>query len=500
MSAVDILIVDDEEDIRSLMRDTLRDEGYNAREAESAPSAYQAISESTPDLIILDIWLKDSDEDGMHILERVKAESPSTPVIMISGHGSIETAVMSLKKGAYDFIEKPFKTDRLILTVQRALEAARLKQENQALKKEIEGSAQMFGTSQAMKAIQQIIARVAATNSRVFITGPAGAGKNIAARILHHSSARKENAFVTLNCANLYPDRFDEELFGSEKEGGVIQVGALEKASGGTLLLDEVADMPLETQGKIVRVLQDKGFQRVGGKDRIQADVRIIATSNKDMDALIEEGLFREDLYYRLNVVPIYVPPLKDRIQDIPVLVEAFTLTHSEQSGLSKRVFTEEALIALQNYHWPGNIRQLRNVVEWIMIMCTEETVQITHLPPDITGKQGGADSRKEAEEPSAFKGNIMALSLKQAREVFERDYLLSQIHRFGGNISKTAKFVGMERSALHRKLKTLDIAGAGPNGQDKDESEKSIAAQEDKNAAQQSDADSGLEAIRRRA
>ncbi len=450
----DILIVDDESDIRALIRGILEDEGYSVREAAHAKEAYAQIETRTPSLIILDIWLQNSEHDGLQILETVKKTHKHLPVIMISGHGTIETAVTAIQRGAYDFIEKPFKTDRLLLMLERALESSKLKREVELLRAQASVDSPLIGESHTLQNLKSIIARVAATNSRVLITGEAGAGKEIVARAIHNMSARSQGLFQIINCASLNPERLESDLFGSEDKG-IIHYGMLERADGGTLLLDEVADMPLETQGKILRVLQEQNFMRVNGDHLVTVDVRILASTNRDLAQCITQGAFREDLFYRLNVIPVSVPPLRDHRDDIPLLCEHFMAAYAAQSGLPRREFTASALSALLAYPWPGNVRQLKNMIEWLMIMgqgAETQAVQVDHLPQEIAQTI-----------PQTLKSNLgedlMSLPLREAREVFERQYLLSQINRFNGNISKTAHFVEMERSALHRKLKSLNIS-----------------------------------------
>lgn len=456
--AHDILIVDDEADIRMLIAGILNDEGMKTREAADADQAFAQVAARRPSLVVLDIWLQGSRLDGLGILETLKRDNPNLPVIMISGHGTIETAVNAIKVGAYDFIEKPFKADRLILMVDRAIEAARLKRENEELKLRAGGDIELVGRSAAINQVRQSIDKVSPTGSRVLITGQAGSGKEVVARLIHAHSRRSTGPFVGLNCATMRPDRLEMELFGTEAgvDGGGRKIGTFEQAHGGTLLLDEVADMPLETQGKIVRALQEQTFERVGGGSRVEVDVRVIATSNRDLQVEIELGRFRQDLFYRLAVVPIRVPSLAERREDIPLLARHFMQRSSEASGLPPRDFGEDAMAALQAYDWPGNVRQLRNVVDWLLIMAQgdhREPIRADMLPPEI-----GAIT------PTVLKwdkgGEIMGLPLREAREVFEREYLLAQVTRFGGNISRTAAFVGMERSALHRKLKSLGVHG----------------------------------------
>ena len=449
MMGADILIVDDEADIRKLIRGILEDEGYKTRSAADARQAYEEISKKSPDLVVLDIWLQGSEQDGLQILARIKEDFQQIPVLMISGHGTIETAVSSIKQGAYDFIEKPFKSDRLLLMIRRALETAALIRENTFLKSRAEKSWSLVGHSPAIQELRQILGRVGPANSRVLIVGEAGVGKEIAARNIHSLSSRSTKPFLILNCATLAPDNIDAELFGSGMKAGI-----LERADGGTLLLDEVADMPFEAQAKIVRVLQEQSFHRVGNTQKIDVDVRVIASTNRDLKSLISEGKFRQDLYYRLNVVQIRVPPLRERREDIFDLAAFFADEISKRSGISPGFFSESALSAMRAYTWPGNVRQLHNAVEWALIMrgsALSKELTRENLPPEITGVHA-VSGNDNAE--------FIGLPLREARELFERDYLQAQIERFDGNISKTAEFIGMERSALHRKLKSLHLLG----------------------------------------
>jgi two-component system nitrogen regulation response regulator NtrX len=453
--AHDILIVDDEADIRMLIAGVLKDEGYATREAANSTETEQELRARQPTLVILDIWLQDSELDGIEILRQLRSEMPSVPVVMISGHGTIETAVEAIKIGAYDFIEKPFKSDRLLLIVQRAIETAVLRRENEELRLRAGGQIDLVGISPGAGQLRQQIDRVAPTGSRVLISGAPGVGKEVVGRLLHAHSRRSRGPFVAVNCATMHPDRLELELFGSETAvDGPRKIGTFERAHGGTLFLDEVADMPLETQGKIVRVLQEQTFERVGGSHRVEVDVRVVASTNRDLSVEIAAGRFREDLYYRLSVVPIRVPALRERREDIPLLARHFMERGAEAARLPPRDIGEDALAALQAYPWPGNVRQLRNVVDWLLIMAPgdpREPVHADMLPTDIT-----------AIAPTVVKwdkgSEIMTLPLRDAREVFEREYLLAQVTRFGGNISRTANFVGMERSALHRKLKSLGV------------------------------------------
>lgn len=451
----DILIVEDEADIRLLVGGLLGDEGYQTREAVNSDQALEAIAYRRPSLVLLDIWLNGSKLDGLGILAKIKQDHPMVPVVMMSGHGNIESAVNAIKHGAYEFIEKPFQTDRLLLVVERAIESARLRREIEQLKVRVGGGDELIGSSTAMNQLRQSIERVAPTGSRVLLTGPAGVGKEVVARQLHKYSKRAEGPFVVVNCAAMHPERMEIELFGIDSpSGGDQKIGVFEQAHGGSLVLDEVADMPLETQGKIVRVLQDQTFERVGGVKRLAVDVRVIATTNRDLQAEITAGRFREDLYYRLNVVPLRLPALRDRREDIPALAEHFMIHAAQINGLPPRPLREDAMAAIQAYDWPGNIRQLRNVMDWLLIMAPgdpREPIRADMLPPEVGAITPSVLRWEKSSE-------IMTLPLREAREVFEREYLLSQVTRYGGNISRTASFVGMERSALHRKLKSLGV------------------------------------------
>lgn len=456
--AHDILIVDDEADIRLAVQGILEDEGHAIRSAADSDAALEAVRDRRPHLVILDIWLNGSRLDGLDLLEVLKREQPGVPIVMMSGHGTIETAVNAIKLGAYDFIEKPFKTDRMLLVVERAIEAARLKRENEELRLRSGPETEIIGHCSAVQQLRQAVQKVAPTGSRVLITGLAGAGKEVVARQVHGQSKRASGPFVVINCATMHPDRLESELFGIEpQEDGSGKIGTFERAHGGTLFLDEVADMPIETQGKIVRVLQEQTFERIGGRRRVEVDVRVVASTNRDLSALIGEGRFREDLFYRLNVVPIRVPALRERLEDIPLLVEHFMTRAADVAGVPPRQLAEDALAALQAYDWPGNVRQLRNVIDWVLIMAPGGALDPVHadmLPPEIAARTPALLSGGAASE-------IMALPLRQARERFERQYLEAQVMRFGGNISRTAAFVGMERSALHRKLRSLGITSS---------------------------------------
>src|SRR5271157_3173224 len=454
--ASDILIVDDEADIRDLVAGILDDEGFSTRTARDSDSALGEIANRRPHLVFLDIWLQGSKLDGLQLLEQVKRDHPDLPVVMISGHGNIETAVAAIKRGAYDFIEKPFKADRLILVATRALENSRLKREVKELKQLAPTASVLTGRSPSMNQLRQTIERAAKANSRILIVGPSGAGKELAARTLHAASGRAEGPFVVINAAAITPERMEVELFGIEQSNGeqARKAGALEEAHGGTLFIDEIGDMPRETQNKILRVLVDQTFQRAGGNTKVNVDVRIVSSTARNIEADIAAGKFREDLYHRLSVVPIRVPGLAERREDIPELVEYFMTQISQTTGLPKRNVGADALAVLQSHDWPGNVRQLRNNVERLMILAggdPEAVITASMLPPDVGSMI-----------PSMPNGNggehLMSLALREAREVFEREYLLAQINRFGGNISRTAEFVGMERAALRRKLKAVGI------------------------------------------
>jgi two-component system nitrogen regulation response regulator NtrX len=456
--AHDILIVDDEPDIRMLIDGILRDEGYDTRAAGTSDEALAAFRSRRPSLVILDVWLQGSKLDGIGLLEAYHREEPQVPVVMISGHGTIEVAVGAIQQGAYDFIEKPFQSDRLLLVVKRALEAASLARENAELRLRAGPDASLTGDSGPIGALRAAVDRVAPTGSRVLVQGPAGSGKEVVARMIHARSRRSDGPFIALNCATLNPARFEEELFGMEAGADAVaqprRAGVLERAHGGTLLLDEVSDMPLETQGKIVRALQDSTFERLGGSARVKVDVRVLATTNKDLHAEIAAGRFREDLYYRLAVVPVKVPALKERREDVPALAQHFITRSADASGMPPRELSADALAALQAYDWPGNVRQLRNLMDWLLIMApggTADPIRADMLPPEIGS---GAPALLNI-DPTA---DIMSLPLREARDLFETQYLHAQLLRFGGNISRTAQFVGMERSALHRKLKQLGV------------------------------------------
>jgi two-component system nitrogen regulation response regulator NtrX len=457
----DILIVDDERDIREVISDILGDEGFETRLAANSDEAMAAIRSEPPGLLILDIWLKDSRMDGIDILKTVKRDHPEIPVIIISGHGNIEIAVAAIKQGAYDFIEKPFNIDQLLVVIRRGMEASRLRRENQALRRRESAPSQMLGSSAAFRAMLAQLDKVTRSNGRVMLTGLSGTGKELAARYIHANSARADAPFVTVNCAAVAAERMEEVLFGQEgTEAGITQ-GLLEQANGGVLYLDEVADLPPGTQSKILRVLVDQTFLRVGGGDKVRVDLRVISSTSRDLEAEIAEGRFRRELYHRLNVVPIRVPGLEERREDIPELARHFIALLHETQGLPKRELSEEAAALLQTLNWPGNVRQLRNMIERVLILGDgSDAIAAAELPGETAAPSEGARV--------ILSGSVATLPLREAREAFEREYLVTQINRFGGNISRTAEFVGMERSALHRKLKSLGVVP--PSRSDRDD------------------------------
>jgi len=452
--AGDVLIVDDEPDIRELVAGVLEDEGYETRTAATSERAIEEVRIRTPSIVILDVWLQGSSMDGLEVLEYLKSVDPNLPIILISGHGNIETAIAAIRRGAYDFIEKPFKSDKLLLVMERAIEASLLKRENERLRSKSGITEKWIGNSPPAQALRASIEKVAPTNSRILIKGKAGVGKELAARLIHEQSNRADGPFLVVNAASLSPEQMEIELFGEEDENGTpTRIGLFEKAHGGSLLLDEVADMPRGTQNKILRVLTEQHFQRSGGRTRVSVDVRVMSATTKDIETEIEAGRFREDLYYRLNVVPLAIPSLAQRRDDIPELIKHFSGKVADSSGLQVRPYSDEAIAVLQSMEWPGNIRQLRNFVERIMILSPSDNaraVSVDELPieQNASGDEGGLSASAE----------LVAMSLRDARERFERHYLSVQIKRFNGNISRTAQFIGMERSALHRKLKALGL------------------------------------------
>jgi two-component system nitrogen regulation response regulator NtrX len=459
--ARDILIVDDEADIRDLIGGILEDDGYEARVAADADGALAEIKARKPSLVVLDVWLQGSRLDGIELLGEFRKIDPSLPVIVISGHGTIETAVAAIQKGAYDFLEKPFKSDKLLLTVARALETTSLRQENAQLRARSEVQNELIGTSTGITQVRQLIERVAPTNSRILIEGPSGAGKELVARLIHEKSPRSKGDFIAVSAPGMSPDGVEEELFGRENDDGSLKhVGLLERAHGGTLYLDEIADMPKETQSKLLRMLVEQRFRRIGGAEDVKVDVRVISSSAKNLRTRINEGRFREDLYHRLAVVPVNVPALANRREDIPPLVNHFVSRLTSVAGLSTREIGIDVMAALQAHTWPGNVRQLRNNIERLLILATGEStdpINLECLPSEVVARET-QDKGFDAEK-------MIALSLRDARESFEREYLKAQIARFGGNISRTAAFIGMERSALHRKLKSLGVGNTSRDG-----------------------------------
>jgi two-component system, NtrC family, nitrogen regulation response regulator NtrX len=451
--ALEVLVVDDEADIRELVSGVLEDEGYAVRAAADSGGALEAVEDRRPSMVLLDVWLQGSRLDGIELLQEIKRRDPTIPVLMISGHGNLDTAVAAVREGAVDFIEKPFEAERLIYLVDRATETERMRRENETLRQQIGHEEELHGSSVAINTVRATLKRVAPTGSRVLITGPAGVGKEIAARMIHNWSQRAKAPFVVLPAAMMSPDRVEEELFGTEVEG-VARPGLLEHAHGGTLFLDEIADMPQTTQAKILRVLTDQSYHRVGGQRPVKVDVRVLSATSRNLSDEISAGRFREDLYYRLNVVPVRLPPLRERREDIPELVSHFLARFAAERRMPPPSISDEAMAALQAHDWPGNVRQLRNIIERTIILAPGDRVsciEVDLLPPEILDHQtavGGSTSGMA----------IMGSPLREARESFEREYLKIQIRRFSGNISRTASFIGMERSALHRKLKALGI------------------------------------------
>jgi two-component system nitrogen regulation response regulator NtrX len=456
----EILIVDDEPDIRELIGGVLEDEGYLVRTAATAEGALNEIAARKPALVILDVWLQGSGMDGLEMLNYLRSIDETMPVIVISGHGSIETAVTAIRRGAYDFLEKPFKSDRLIVVVQRALESAHLKRENNALRVHTSLGEELLGRSAAATQLRLAIDKVAPTNSRVLISGPSGAGKELAAKLIHQQSKRAQGPFVVINAASITPDQMENELFGSETPDGRLQsVGLFEQAHRGTFYLDEIGEMPLGTQNKILRVLTEQRFRRVGGKSDVTVDIRLISSTSADLQQMISLGKFREDLFYRVNVVPLEVPSLAERRDDIPDLVEHFVRRAAQASGLTPRAFSDEAIAVLQSAPWPGNVRQLRNVIERVLILSGGQKAQ------PVGAHELPKDQAETGIEPSGNASlEVIGMTLRDARERFEKEYLSLQITRFGGNISRTAAFIGMERSALHRKLKALGVDPSTPS------------------------------------
>lgn len=454
----DILIVDDERDIRELISDILKDEGYTTRMAGGSDECMAEIAKELPALMILDIWLKDSQMDGIDILKATKRDHPGVPIIIISGHGNVEIAVAAIKQGAYDFIEKPFNIDQLTVVIGRAMETSRLRRENSELKRRDGTVSEMIGSSSAFKSLKVNLDKVTKSNGRVMLTGPAGSGKEVAARYIHAHSNRADAPFITVSSATIEPDRMEEVLFGRESTERGVEPGLLEQADGGILFFDEVADMPLGTQSKILRVLVDQSFARVGGSEKIKVDMRVISSTNRDLAQEIKLGRFRQELFHRLAVVPIAVPSLDERREDIPELADYFITAFNKTQGLPLRQLSDEAIALLQTMLWPGNVRQLKNVIERVLILGADKgDIAASELP--------GMEPTPEEDGRVVLSGSLATLPLREARELFEREYLLTQINRFGGNISRTATFVGMERSALHRKLKSLNVVTSNKLG-----------------------------------
>jgi two-component system nitrogen regulation response regulator NtrX len=450
---LDILVVDDEHDIRELVAGVLEDEGYETRSAANSDATLEAIATRRPSLVLLDVWLQGSRLDGLELLDEIKRRDPSIPVLVISGHGNLDTAVAAIRRGASDFIEKPFEAERLLLLVARATETERLRREVASLRVSAGRESDLTGSSGAINGVRATLKRVAATGSRVLIMGPAGVGKEVAARLLHGWSNRAQAPFVIVSAARMTPERVEEELFGVEESGDLVRPGLLEQAHGGTLFLDEIADMPVATQARILRVLTDQSFSRIGGTRIVKVDVRVVSATSRDLTHEIAESRFREDLYYRLNVVPVVLPALSERREDIPALVEHFMAHYAAERRVPTPEIAPDAMVALQSYDWPGNVRQLRNVVERTIILAPGDRIgriDLDLLPAEVLGDQGDLGN--------GGGGAIMGAPLREARETFEREYLRVQIRRFSGNISRTASFIGMERSALHRKLKLLGI------------------------------------------
>ena len=449
----DILIVDDEKDIRELISEILIDEGYSTRLSSNSAECLNQVSNDPPSLLILDIWLKDSNMDGIDILKKVKVEYPNVPIVIISGHGNIEIAVSAIKQGAYDFIEKPFNIEQLLVVVKRAMETSSLRRENKELKQKDTVQYELEGESSVFRNLMINLDKVSSTKSRVFLTGSSGSGKDTSARYIHENSKQSSGNFITINCSVFESDELDRMLFGFENKEGVQEVGALENANRGTIYLDEVSEMSLDLQGKILKFLVENSVGRPGSSKKVDIECRVISSSNSDLLEQIKNKQFREDLFHRLNVVPIKIPNLSDRIDDIPVLAKHFVKEFSSVNGLPSREFTDEALSFLQGMNWPGNIRQLKNVIERVLILG-DPTDKVTSDELMFTRPK----AQDSGEKVYSISSELAGMSLREAREIFERDYLLLQINRFGGNISKTAAFVEMERSALHRKLKSLGI------------------------------------------
>lgn len=459
--ALDVLVIDDEVDIRDLISDILKDEGFSSRTAENSTQTFELIAKKVPAAVILDIWLQGSELDGLGILEIIKKQYPSVPVIIISGHGTIETALMAIKMGAYDYLEKPFTHDRILILVKRAFEASKLRRENIDLKSKVIHKTEFIGSSSIITRLKGEIEKLAPTSGRIMIHGSIGSGKELAARLIHKKSKRANGPFLVFSPSSNSVYKIQQELFGNEKKEGLgnifdKRISILEASHNGTLYIDEVTDLPIPIQNKLLAFLKNQVLVKRNNKV-VQLDIRFITSSTKDLQIEINQGRFMQDLYFRFNVLSLYITNLAERKEDIPLLIRYFVTQLSKFSGLKEREFSNEAVTTLQAYNWPGNVRQLRNVIEWTLIMNpplsgTLEKIRSDMLPQDVLNN--GINISK----PDKNNSYMMSMPLREAREVFERQYLLAQMNRFNNNISKTSTFVGMERSALHRKLKMLSI------------------------------------------
>ena len=446
--AIEILIVDDNTDIRNILNELILDAGYKTRVAANYNQALNEIDKKTPDVAILDVKLDKGDNDGIELLSHIKSKNKDVPVIMISGHANIEMAISSLKHGAFEFVEKPFDQARLLNFISRAVENLNLKTQNKEYESKLFSSYELIGESKNILNIKDQIKKISLTESRILINGPSGSGKELIARKIHKNSKRNKKPFVIINGALLDSSKYELELFGEDKENGSTSYGALEKANKGTLMIDQVSEIPLNIQSKILRVLSDQKFKRINGNDDIYVDVRIICSSSKDLKNEIDLGNFREDLYHRLNVFEINVKPLNERISDIPLLIKYFSKKISENYNLTELNIDENDSYIL-NYNWKGNVRELRNLIERIAILQPENKEKVSNIVKESLKNENFNEKITE---------NSLSVPLKEAREKFEKEYLTIQLKKFNGNISKTASFVGMERSALHRKLKGLGI------------------------------------------
>ena len=444
----EILIIDDNSDIRNIINDLLIDAGFKTRLAANYNQALSEIDKNLPDIAVIDVKLDKGDNDGLELLSHIKTKDQNIPVIIITGHANIEMAVMALKSGAFDFIEKPFNQERLLNFINRAVENISLKNINKEFENKLFSSYELIGNSTNIQDIKEQVSKISVSESRIFINGPTGSGKELIARKIHKQSKREKGPFIILNGALLDIKKYELELFGEEKDNGSISYGALEKATGGILLIDEISEIPLETQSKILRVLIDQKFKRINGNHDINVDVRIICSSSKDIKKEIESGNFREDLYHRLNVFEINIEPLKKRISDIPFLIDYFSKKFSSNYNI-KKLNIDVNNKYLLNYDWPGNVRELRNLIDRIAILCPNSEAKISNIIKE---------SLKKPDIENISTENSLSITLKEARENFEKEYLTTQLKKFNGNISKTAEFIGMERSALHRKLKGLGI------------------------------------------